>query len=303
MHRHITKDDRAVIAALLRKGYRQAEIARVVGAHRSSINREISRNSKKGVYRTWHARTQAVKRRRASKRFYRKIENDSALAARIERRLQPLVSPECVAHEVGIAHETIYAWIARSRPDLYPKLPQRGRKRRRYGSKRGKKQGWTRHVRSIDLRPETPVAWEGDTVKGKGRVRVLTHVEQHSLYLVADLVESGEADSVHTAVKDRSEFEESTITYDRGSEFALWRMIEESTGAPVFFAHPHAPWERPRNENTNGRLRRVYPKRFDFSTITQAQLQRTVRLMNHTPRKTLSWQTPCAVFGRCCVSS
>jgi transposase, IS30 family len=302
MHRHITKDDRAVIAALLRKGYRRSEIARVVGMHRSSIGREIVRNSRKGVYRTWHARAQAVGRRRESKRTYRKIENDPALAAWVESRLHPLVSPECVAHEAGIAHETIYAWVARSRPDLYPQLPQRGRKRRRYGSKRAQKQGWTKHVRPIDLRPEAPFSWEGDTLKGKGLARLLTHVESRSLYLVADLLESGSADAVHATAACRPEFSEGTINYDRGSEFALWRMIEEDTGAPVFFAHPHAPWERGANENTNGRLRRVYPKRFDFSTITKAQLQRTVRLMNHTPRKTLSWQTPCAVFGKCCIS-
>ena len=51
-----------------------------------------------------------------------------------------------------------------------------------------------------------------------------------------------------------------------------------------------------KNENTNGRLRRVFPKKFDFDTINQKQLDEVVYLMNHTPRKTLNWRTPAEVF-------
>lgn len=96
---------------------------------------------------------------------------------------------------------------------------------------------------------------------------------------------------------------EGTVTYDRGSEFALWKMIERDTPARIFFADPHSPWQRGKNENTNGRIRRVFPKRFDFSTITQRQLDRVVAKMNRTPRKSLSWRTPEEVFKElCCVS-
>jgi IS30 family transposase len=223
------------------------------------------------------------------------------LAGTIESLLRPLVSPEVAAHAVGLTHETIYAWIYRTRPDLKAELPQYGRKRRRYGSKRGQKQGWTKNVRSIDERPEAGQSWEGDTVKGRTRARLLTSVERTSLFTVVDLMPDGTADSVHAAMKRRRL--EGTMTYDRGSEFALWRMIERDTDLTVYFAHAHHPWERGKNENTNGRLRRVFPKRFDFGTITQKDVNGVVRLMNHTPRKSLSWLTPCMVYGKCCVSS
>ena len=88
-----------------------------------------------------------------------------------------------------------------------------------------------------------------------------------------------------------------SFTFDRGSAFSLWRMIERDTGATVYFAHPRAPWERGTNENTNGRLRRVFPKGFDFSTITQRDVDRVVLLMNHTKRKCLGWRTPYEVFN------
>ena len=76
-----------------------------------------------------------------------------------------------------------------------------------------------------------------------------------------------------------------SFTFDRGSCFSLWRRIERDTNATVYFADPHAPWERGTNENTNGRLRRVFPKGFDFDTITQRDIDAVVWIMNHTKRK------------------
>lgn len=304
MYKHINRDLRVALGALLYAGHSQAGAAQVLGVAPSTVSRELKRNSKEdGGYHSTHADILAKRRRKKSKQKYRKIENDPVLEREIKSRLNPLRSPEVVAHEVGIVHETVYAWISRSRPDLKKKLPYRGRKRRRYGHKRETKQGWTRDVRPIDDRPESPISWEGDTIKGKTRPRVLTHVEQTSLFLVADLMPDGTADSVHATLKDHQRIS-GTVIYDRGSEFALWEMIERDTDALVYFALAHHPWQRPKNENTNGRLRRVYPKGFDFSTITQRQLDAVVNYMNHTPRKSLSWQTPAQVFEKLrCTSS
>lgn len=304
MHTHISKDDRVIIAAGLRHGDSQREIAARIGKSTSAVSREIRRNTDAdGVYQARSAQRKAMQRRKDAKYPARKIENDPALASRIEERLHPLVSPEVIAHDEAVSPETIYAWIARSRPDLAAQLPQRGKKRRRYGSKREEKQGWTRLVRPIDERPETIEAWEGDTIRGSTRARLLTHVERTSLYTLVDLLPDGTADAVQGTMKRYAQLRGSTITYDRGSEFALWRMIERDTGATTYFAHPHAPWQRGKNENTNGRLRRVYPKRADFRTVSKQHLNRTVWLMNHTKRKTLDWRTPCMVYGKCCVSS
>ncbi|HEC30590.1 MAG TPA: IS30 family transposase [Candidatus Yonathbacteria bacterium] len=301
MYTHITRDDRVIISNSLRMGESYAKIGVRISKNKGAICREVDRNKDPyGRYRVWSADKIAQNRRKNSKYHTRKIENDNKLARTIEEKLHPLVSPEVIAHEVGITHETIYAWISRSRPDLKVQLPQRNRKRRRYGSKRSKKQGWTKDVRSIDERLLIDENWEGDTIKGSTRSRVLTHVEYDSLFTVADLMSDGTADSVHAKTKQR-QFA-GTITYDRGSEFALWRMIEKDTPATVYFAHAHHPWERGKNENTNGRLRRVFPKKFDFATIKQRDLDLVVWKMNHTKRKTLNWRTPCSVYGKCCTS-
>lgn len=300
MHRHINREDRIALGALKRAGLSQSEIGKQLGFHRSSIGRELKRNPRpRGGYHALNADIQATTRRQQAKRDYRKI--DLTLGATIAQQLHPLVSPEVVAHRISIHHQTIYNWIYRDRVDLLYLLPQRGRKRRRYGSKRAKKQGWTRLVKSIHDKEEANLSWEGDTVKGSTKYQLLTHVEQISLYTRADLIPNGTADVVHATLKKNPLT--GNIIYDRGPEFALWQMIERDTKASVFFADAHAPWQRGKNENTNGRLRRVFQKRFNFATINQKQLDQVVYLMNHTERKSLGWQTPCSLYGRECCSS
>jgi IS30 family transposase len=300
MYRHFNREDRIALGALKRAGLSEAAIGRQLGFNRSTISRELKRNPKpRGGYHALNADIQATKRRCESKHLYRIIDTVRGLV--IAKQLNPLVSPEVVAHRLGIHHQTIYSWLYRERKDLLPLLPQRGRKRRRYGSRRAKKQGWTRLVHSIHDRPESALSWEGDTVKGATKAQLLTHVERTSLYTRADLIQSGTADVVHATLKTNPLL--GTITYDRGSEFALWQMIERDTGASIFFADAHSPWQRGKNENTNGRLRRVYPKRFNFDTIDQKQLDAVVHFMNHTERKSLGFKTPCSVYGRGCCGS
>lgn len=301
MYTHYSRDERAVIAHDLRFKKTYRDIALELGRDKGAICREIQRNKDKdGVYRVWSAHHRARNRRRSSKKEERLIETHWRMEEEIEALLDPLISPEVIANLYGVHHQTIYSWIYRSRPDLKNRLPQRGRKRRIYGSKREKKQGWTRLVRPIDERTEKNENWEGDTIRGKGRARLLTHVERESLFTKVDQLPDGTADAVQETLKNSPL--SGTLTYDRGSEFALWKMIEKDTGATIYFAHPHHPWQRGKNENTNQRLRRIYPKSTDFSKISKDDLKATVNLMNHTPRKSLGWCTPAEVYYKRCTS-
>lgn len=54
--------------------------------------------------------------------------------------------------------------------------------------------------------------------------------------------------------------------------------------------------DRGTNENTNGLLREFYPKKFDFSSINQEELDSIVTVINNRPRKCLGYRTPAEVF-------
>lgn len=315
MYKHITLKERYRLEALLREGFDQNDTAERLARSSSSICREIERNSKAdGSYSAQYAHKKTKQRRKESKQSSRIIENDSDLTIKLEERLDPLCSPETIVQDddIDVCFETIYAWIRRSRPDLKLKLPYRGKKRRKYGTKRAIKQGWTSSVRDIDERPESVEKredlydWEGDTVHGKKERpgNLLTYTERVSRFEVAILIAQRTCDIVQKETRNYfSKLPVKTFTFDRGSEFALWRMIEKNTGAKVYFAKPHHPWQRGSNENANGRIRRIFPKQFDFSTVTQKDITSVTWKMNHTKRKCLNWRTPCEVFGACCTSS
>ena len=323
---HLAQEDRFRIEVLFEEDHTYREIARITGIDISVISRELARNKERdGSYCAVKAQKKTDERRLKSKYGTRKIENDSALAGIIEITLRGEDkergdwSPEVIANTTlkgKVCHETIYAWIKRSRRDLLRLLPQQGRRRMRYGSKALHREKCRALMPSIELRPaevesrEELGHFEGDTIVLKeGRIHTL--VERKSRFLVADFIPlMGIGLSMQlsdSAIRILSPFPVSyrqTITYDRGSEFAWWDVTEISLfGTKIYFAHPHRPWERGTNERTNGLIRRYFPKGKKFATITNDDIAKIVWRLNHRPRKILQWRTPCEVFGKCCSSS
>lgn len=299
MHSHLNRDDRACIALLTRRGETCAGIAASIGVHRTTIVREVARNSDlDGHYDARHAQKRARERRREAKASYRLIDTDTVLEKSITSQLRERYSPEQInGRGTPISFMTIYRYLDRN-PSLKKHLRRRGKKRRRYGT-RGIPSRYQANKRSIHERPiRTGLGhWEGDTIVGTERTRcILTHVDKASGYLLASLVYHG-ADAVHAhTVRGMKNRPCQTITYDNGSEFALHAMIERDTGAYVYFADVASPHQRGTNENTNGLVRDYFPKGTSFATITNNDVQRVVRALNDRPRKRLGYLTPREVF-------
>ena len=83
-----------------------------------------------------------------------------------------------------------------------------------------------------------------------------------------------------------------TCTEDNGSEFADHQTLTKNTGVPVYFTHPYSSCERGTVENTNGLVRYFLPKKTKFAKLTQTELNKIQDLLNHRPRKCLSYLTP-----------
>ena len=160
---------------------------------------------------------------------------------------------------------------------------------------------------SIDRRPECVATrqrvgdWEGDTVEGaKGSGHITTHVERKSRYLIAAKLTNKTAAVTATAMiatyKKIPKRLRHTLTLDNGKEFAHFSDIERATGLTIYFADAYCAWQRGTNENTNGLLRRYFPKGTDFNQVTEEALALVVKKLNHRPRKCLGYRTPYEVF-------
>jgi len=295
MHRHINKQARACIAALLRKQYSHSEIAEVLEVHRTTVSREIERNSdESGHYDARRAQKRATARRADAKVVYRKIDTDLALRKVIVTKLKMDWSPDQIVVRCDVSSvSSIYRYTERY-PKLKRYLRRHGKRRRKYGTARVKSR-YQANKRSIHERPTTNSIghWEGDTILGKERtLRIVTYVDRMSGYLVAAKVLGG-ADVIHEhAIQKLTTLPCNTITYDNGTEFALHQLIERDTKSLVYFADPGKPHQRGCNENCNGLLRQYFPKGSSFATITDTDVQRAVRRLNNRPRKRLNYLTP-----------
>ncbi len=299
MYKQITRDDRVCIALLLRKQYSHKGIALELGFHRTTITREIKRNSVNGEYEVWCAQRKTRDRRELSKTKYRTIENNTRGRCLVLKYLRKDWSPEQICGVFKtVSHMTIYRYINRN-PKYKVLLRRHGKKRRRYGTS-GVLSRYQANKRSIHERGALPAVvghWEGDTIVGKERkLRIITHVDVLSGYLVAQLADAS-ANAVYRCAKQYLRVLPcETITYDNGSEFALHKMIEKVTKSKVYFADPGKPQQRGANENVNGLLRQYFPKGSSFANITNKDVQRAVRKLNSRPRKRLNYLTPRQVF-------
>lgn len=320
----LTSEERYVIYHLKLCNFSLREIGRRLGRHHTTIGRELERNRPAipGMP-YWHqtAHDKALERRQQP-RHYRRLAC-LPLIRYVERRLRAEWSPEIIAARLRLEHpgdpamrisaETVYRWVyrdARHGGTWFTFLLRRRKNRRKqrgYGAGRGLIPGRV----GIEQRPALVALrrrfgdWEGDTVEGaKGRGHITTHVERKSRYLLAAKLTGKSAaetaQAVSSAFRRVPRSLRKTLTLDNGKEFARFRDIEKSSGLRVYFADPYSAWQRGTNENTNGMLRRYFPKGIDFRTVTDEALAKVVKKMNHRPRKCLGYRTPHEVFMQAC---
>lgn len=308
-YKQLTCEQRYTINRLLKRNYSQTDIAELIGVHKSTLSRELQRNSGKRGYRHKQAQQKALGRRKD--KSPPRISEDTW--NQIKSYIEDDWSPEQISGKmkltknISVSHEWIYQFILKDKQaggNLYTHLRCSGKRRKRYGSYECR--GIIKNRRSIEERPaivetkERIGDWEADTIIGKAhKGAIVSLTERKTKYCLIYKVERKTADLVSKAMsklllplKDIVH----TITSDNGKEFALHEKTAETLETDFYFAHPYASYERGLNENTNGLIRQYFPKDRDFRTITDEELIMAMKKLNNRPRKTLGFLTPNEVF-------
>jgi IS30 family transposase len=280
----------------------------VIGSHKTTISRELRRNCGQRGYRHKQAHFKALSRR--NHRTARILQETWDL---IEAKLRLDWSPEQISgwlwrnQAVRVSHEWIYKYILADKltgGDLYRHLRCQKKRRKCYGSYDWR--GILPNRVSIEERPDIVEQrqrigdWEVDTIVGKGHHQaIVTLIERKSRFALLRKVERRTADQVRNAlidllqpVSDRLH----TLTADNGKEFAEHEKVIQELKVDFFFAHPFSAWERGTNENMNGLVRQYIPKKRNFASINETEVELIMHRLNNRPRKCLDYLSPFEVF-------
>lgn len=290
----------------------------------SSVSRELRRNfpPERNVYTPRVAHERALANRRHRGRIDR-LKNQVIREYVIEH-LKQRWSPEQIAGRIRIdcgatiSHEAIYQFIyshisqssglVKTRAlDLRPYLRRRRKIRLPHGARKCQRIARP-YGPSIDLRPRVVALrsrvgdWEGDTMESADhKPGVNTLVERKTgLVFITKLKDRTSRATVQVMARRLQGIPKKfkhTMTLDNGPENSDWIAIEKSVDIDCFMAHPYSAWERPTNENTNGLIRDYFPKKTDFTTLPDAEIQKVEYALNTRPRKRLGWRSPLEVWS------
>jgi IS30 family transposase len=283
-----------------------------LGKHRSTIIREVKRNTNAGgIYYERHAHAAMLRRRKAAKAKYLLIDNDIQLQIQLERLFKNSHSPEQIVGymERGgcqrrLCHQTIYDWVHRKWQTRKEYLRFKGRPRVPYGAR---KDFWHAHKRHISERPLVAEKrrragdWEGDLVHGTkddSRHALLTLVDRASgfgvIWKIQTLYPHVVAHIVEIALRGLPVH---TITFDNGFEFGHHKTMEKLLRCKVYFTDVNSPQQRGSNENFNGLVREFFPKGKSLRHVTQQQASHIASVLNRRPRKRFGYECPRNVFA------
>ena len=304
----LTHIQRYQIYALLRMGHLKTDIARIVGVHKSTISRELKRNTGKRGYRPKQAHRKALERRnKTCKRIG--VSEWEMIDQLIELDWSPGQISGYLRKEqlLWVSHEWIYQHIYRDKRiggQLWKHLRCQKKRRKRYGSY--EKRGQIPHRVWIDQRPAVVEErsrigdWEADTIISQGKQKaIVTLTERKSRLTLMRKVNDRTAETVKQAMIDLLRpftSQALTITCDNGKEFTDHPAIAKALNADVYFAHPQAAWERGSNENANGLIRQYFPKGTNFADLSDEDIRKAEMRLNHRPRKCLGFSSPNMVF-------
>jgi IS30 family transposase len=311
-YKQLTDAQRYKIEVLLKEDYSKTSIANILRVDRSTIYRELKRNSKKRSYNASFAQKVSDERR---KEAYKHAVFDINMRIYIVNKLcfyqwsPEQIKGRCAIEKTEmVSVERIYQFIYQDQSQgglLYTHL-RTARRWRRKRLNRKHQRGKIPNRIMIDQRPELVNKkerygdWEVDTIVGKNhKSAILTLTERKSQFELMVKTDGTKSLSIKKQmINILAPFKKyvKTITSDNGKEFTLHQEIAKKLNADFYFADPYSPWQRGLNEYNNKLIRQYLPKKTDFNLISNDYINMIISKLNNRPRKLLDYKTPNEVF-------
>ncbi|MEK6604998.1 MAG: IS30 family transposase, partial [Nitrospirota bacterium] len=312
-YRRLNLVEREELSRMLAAGSSLRAIGQALSRAPSTLSRELARHHTSPVtYRAVRAH-QRAQRWAHRPRKPRTLAGQPRLRAAVFALLAQRWAPEQIARglpqrypdepTMRISHEAIYTYLyVLPRGTFKRELVRYLRRRHRFRRPR-KVRLSSRPIQdliSIDERPAevadrtVPGHWEGDLLVGHANASALgTLVERTTRFTLLVPLKAKDAATVRQAfareLRTLPAQLRRSLTYDQGQEMREHRLFTKQTQMRVYFAHPHCPWERGTNENTNGLLRQFFPKGTRFNQVSRKEIKQVQAMLNDRPRKVINW--------------
>lgn len=320
-YKQLSSEERDQIAIFRAQGYSQNNIAQMIGRNKSTVSRELKRNSAP-IYEVYlpHKAHQRAQDRKHSAGQRERLKNP-LIREYATNQIKQGWSPEQIAGRLSlenpalsISHEAIYQYIydikIRKESDLTVYLARSNKIRKTRGHSRKHRKSHIPERVSLDKRPKyvqkriQPGHWEADTaVSRQSKAALAISVERTSRLIQLGKLTQKTSDQFSQTLTKLLEIYprhmRRTITYDNGSENVDHLIINQKLGTDSYFCNPYHSWEKGSVENTIGLVRRFLPKKTDFATINPDILNYIQYSLNNRPRKCLNFKTPLEVFNKC----
>ncbi len=305
----VTYEDRIKIKLFVQQRKSNSEIAKIIGKDKSTIGRELKRNSGGRGYRPKQAQAFAEEREELKHLPYVLTEK---LKEEITKLLLKKWSPEQISNRLKLekkpsaSAETIYKFIYTDKKgggELWKNLRRSHRSRkRRFPSQ--ERRGKIKDARPISKRSmaanerKTIGHWERDTMIGLDRKSaVLALVDRKTRFNKFIKLNRRLAPKVTAAtIKALKGLPVASITNDRGLEFADHKSCSSKLNVKVYFCDAYTSSQRGTNENRIGILRQYFPKRTDLRVVSNKMIRKVEFEINNRPMKCLDWKTPYEVM-------
>lgn len=324
-YKHLTIQERETIQLMLWGKKSVRTIAKAINRSPSSVSREVNKNyvphGRRYLPRVAHKKALIKRRSRGRKdRLKNEIVRNYVIT-----HLKKKWSPEQIAGRIQsdinqeISHEAIYQYIYHQihrngygllKPNCQDLRIYLRRKRKRRVPKGARRCQRVFKLKGtiIDERPAIVEErkrlgdWESDTIESKDyKPGINTLVERQTGLVLISKLSDKTSKATTFAIANRLNLlplrAKQTITFDNGTENSNWQELERKTEIKSFFCHAYHSWERGTNENTNGLIRDYFPKKTDFTKISNGEIKRAEQELNTRPRKRLNYKTPLEAFS------
>jgi IS30 family transposase len=307
--KHLKPEEREKISIFSTLKYSKTRIAKELGRNVSTITREFERGVvHKGQYFAITTQIEVNKKKQNARRK-RKTDNPEVQKYIIEKIKPPFLwSPEIISfkmqEELGlsIGKDSIYTFVYEN-PELTQYLAKKHPGKKPRSKNKKTERTLIPNRTGIEQRPK-----EANERKEFGHFEADTVVSSKSLaclLVIADRItrkikikklarKTAEltSSSIIFALQMYNIIQLLTITYDNGSEFCWHDKVNKELKMQSFFCNPYSSWEKGTVENLNGLIRRFFPKKTDFDTITDEQIQQVEDWINNRPMKVLGYKSP-----------